>query len=71
MHVHTYTCTHTYTYTYTYTHTYTYTYTYTYKRRPALTILRRAQSWQPPAPRKGTETGWGAALTQVQRIAAS
>ena len=26
------------------------------------------QSWQPPAPRESTETGWGAALTQLDLI---
>ena len=29
------------------------------------------QSWQPPAPRKSTETGWGAALIQTKLVIAS
>ena len=36
-----------------------------------LALHRATQSWQPPAPRESTETGWGAALIELALILAS
>ena len=34
-------------------------------------FAQATQSWQPPAPRESAETGWGAALIQVELVTAS